>query len=266
MHTASCSGLLPDGDGGLLTREALHDGHGVTCFMDSCQEPQGMVPIIGAHGWLRAVAKARGTTTDLILSRWAAERFLARLSTAPTSMWSPASGASSRPGGSRHDRPIRQGRQGRRVAPRVKQDFDTIQRAEYADRAFSTIRGYFRSSCGELAQIGYDLRQVRGHGLNRFHLFGGQSSQAPGRRGSITVRNGKSRMHGFGDTSYVNQRHAENNVSNGGIQVDHDDYQLFLNMDRFGMSSGRGADRLTPEQAAERLWTDFVKQASIDYD
>ena len=64
MHTASCSGLLPDGDGGLLTREALHDGHGVTCFMDSCQEPQGMVPIIGAHGWLRAVAKARGTTTD----------------------------------------------------------------------------------------------------------------------------------------------------------------------------------------------------------
>ncbi len=80
------------------------------------------------------------------------------------------------------------------------------------------------------------------------------------------MRNGKSRMHGFGDTSYVNQRHAENNVSNGGIQVDHDDYQLFLNMDRFGMSSGRGADRLTPEQAAERLWTDFVKQASIDYD
>ncbi len=55
------------------------------------------------------------------------------------------------------------------------------------------------------------------------------------------------------------------NTSNGSIRVANDDYQLFLSMDRFDMS-GREAGNVTPEQAAERLWTEFVKQAGIEYD
>jgi hypothetical protein len=75
--------------------------------------------------------------------------------------------------------------------PRIRQDFDSIQRAEYADEAFAVIREYFRKSCAELARIGDDLhlhgrqpgeahrwrgphhlpqRQVPQHGLRRYQL------------------------------------------------------------------------------------------------
>jgi hypothetical protein len=71
---------------------------------------------------------------------------------------------------------------------------------------------------------------------------------------------------GFGDISYVNQPHAERNISNGSIRVANDDYQLFLSMDHYGMSSGRDRERTTPEQAAEILWGEFVRHAGIEYD
>ena len=150
--------------------------------------------------------------------------------------------------------------------PRIKQDFDSIQRAEYADRAFATIREYFRSSCGELAQIGEDLRAkfeemdataFTCSVVNRAKLQGGEAH--------ITVHNSKARNHGFGDISYVNQRHAEKNTSNGSIRVNNDDYQLFLAMDHLGFSA-RDGDKITPEQAAEKLWEAFVKRAGIEYE
>ena len=152
--------------------------------------------------------------------------------------------------------------------PRIKQDFDTIQRAEYADRAFSVIRDYFSSSCAEMAQIGEDLRAkfedmdptaFTCSVVNRAKLRGGEAH--------ITVHNTKSRNHGFGgDISYVNQRHASRNTSNGSIHVANDEYQMFLTMDLYGLSSGRQEGKVLPEQAAERLWNDFVKQAGIEYD
>lgn len=150
--------------------------------------------------------------------------------------------------------------------PRIKQDFDAIQRAEFADRTFAVIQDYFRASCGELSQIDDTLRakfEVMDPTaftctvVNRARLRGGEAD--------ITVRNTKSCSHGFGgDISYVNQRYAEANTSNGSIRVAHDDYHLFLTMDHF--SSGRDEEKITPEQAAERLWTEFVKRVGIDYD
>jgi hypothetical protein len=152
--------------------------------------------------------------------------------------------------------------------PRVKQDFDTIQRAEYADRAFAVIRDYFRASCAEVAQIGDDLRaRFEDMDPTAFTCSVVNRAKRSGGEAHITVHNTKSRSHGFGgDISYVNQRHAERNTSNGSIRVSNDDYQMFLTMDRYGMSSGREEGRISPEQASERLWTDFVKQAGVEYD
>ncbi|VFU17681.1 TIR protein [Methylocella tundrae] len=151
--------------------------------------------------------------------------------------------------------------------PRIKQDFDSIQRAEYADRAFTTIRDYFRASCAELAQIGDDLRS-KFEDIDATAFTCSVVNRAKRQRGEahITVHNCKSRNVGFGDISYVNQPHAERNTSNGSIRVTNDDYQLFLNMDHYGMSSGRDRERTTPEQAAETLWGEFVRQAGIEYD
>jgi hypothetical protein len=149
--------------------------------------------------------------------------------------------------------------------PRIKQDFDTIQRADSADKTFAVIQDYFRASCDELTRI-EDLRarfEVMDPTaftctvVNRGRLRGGEAH--------ITVRNGKGRSMGFGgDISYVNQRYAEANTSNGSIRVEHDDYNLFLAMDQFG-SSGRNKEKITPEQAAARLWTEFVMRAGIEY-
>jgi hypothetical protein len=147
--------------------------------------------------------------------------------------------------------------------PRIKQDFDAIQRADFADKTFAVIQDYFRASCDELTRI-EDLRarfEVMDPTaftctvVNRGRLRGGEAH--------ITVRNGKGRSMGFGgDISYVNQRYAEANTSNGSIRVEHDDYNLFLAMDQCG-APGRDNKKITPEQAAARLWIEFVMRAGI---
>lgn len=151
--------------------------------------------------------------------------------------------------------------------PRIKQDFDTIQRAEYADRAFAVIRDYFRAACAELAQIGDDLRaKFEEMDAASFTCTVVNRAKRSGGEAHITFHNNKSRNMGFGDISYVDKRHAERNTSNGSIRVEHDDYQLFLGLDQFGTSSGRDKAKTTPEQAAEKLWGEFVQRAGIDYD
>lgn len=149
--------------------------------------------------------------------------------------------------------------------PRIKQDFDAIQRAEFADKAFTVIQAYFHASCIELACI-EDLR-ARFEVMDPTAFTCSVVNRARTNSGEahITVRNGKGRNFGLGDISYVYQRYAESNSSNGSIRVEHDDYQLYLTLDAFGMS-GRDKERLTPEQAAERLWTEFVGRAGIEYD
>jgi hypothetical protein len=149
--------------------------------------------------------------------------------------------------------------------PRIRQDFDAIQRADFADKTFAVIQEYFRLSCEELGRI-EDLRA-------RFEQMDATAFTCTvvnrGRKGAeahITVRNGKGRSMGFGgDISYVNQRYADSNTSNGSIRVDHDDYAMFLAMDLFS-SSDRNKEKITPEQAAARLWTEFVKRAGVEYD
>lgn len=151
--------------------------------------------------------------------------------------------------------------------PRIKQDFDAIQRAEYADRAFATIRDYFRASCAELSQIGDELRaRFEDMDPTAFTCSVVNRAKRQGGEAHITVRNNKSRTSGFGDISYVSQRYAEGNVANGFIRVEHDDYTMFLNGDRFGSAFGRDAARATPEQTAEKLWVDFIGQAGIEYE
>jgi len=151
--------------------------------------------------------------------------------------------------------------------PRIKQDFDAIQRAEYADHAFATIRAYFRASCTELAQIGDDLRaKFEDMDATAFTCSVVNRAKRQGGEAHITVRNGKSKSLGLGDINYVNQRYADKNVSNGSIRVTNDDYQLFLSLDHYGMSSAPGRDKITLEQAAEKMWGEFVRQAGIEYD
>ncbi|MDT8316063.1 toll/interleukin-1 receptor domain-containing protein [Roseomonas mucosa] len=160
--------------------------------------------------------------------------------------------------GSRMGEPLRR--------PRIKQDFDTIQRSEYADKAFDAVRGYFQASCQELNEVG------EGNLKARFETMSGTAFTCTvvnrARKNSsdahITIRNAKQRGH-FGDISYVYQPHAADNTSNGSVRVEADDFNLYLTMDSFSYS-GRKESKYTPEQAAAALWIEFVKHAGIEYE
>lgn len=149
---------------------------------------------------------------------------------------------------------------------RVKQDFDSIQKAEFADRAYEIIRDYFEASCKELTDIGegtlkakFEVMDVTAFTctvVNRAK----QSGEA-----HITIRNSKGGGGFFGDINYVYERHAPGNKSNGHVGVAADDYSLYLTLNNF--SSGRSrAAKHSAEQVADRLWSDLVSRAGIEYE
>ncbi|KAA8388526.1 toll/interleukin-1 receptor domain-containing protein [Acetobacter sp. DmW_136] len=147
---------------------------------------------------------------------------------------------------------------------RIKKDFDAIQRADYADRAFDVLHDYFKSSCVELSRASEDLRTKFEDMSPTAFTCSVVNRSKYNEEAHITVHNSKGNISGFGSISYINRRYAEKNMANGWIRVANDDYQLFLKMDHF--SGNRDDEKITPEQVAERLWNDFVRQAGIEYE
>jgi hypothetical protein len=155
-------------------------------------------------------------------------------------------------------------RSGRR--PLIKQDFDAIQKSEFADKSFDVIRNYFAESCIELTEA------LGGNIKARYELMSQTAftctvvnrSKSRGGERHITVQNGKQRGP-LGDINYVYQRYATDGSSNGGIRVQADDHNLFLTMDTLSYASKK-ATKLSAEQAAEALWVDFVKQVGVEYE
>jgi hypothetical protein len=152
--------------------------------------------------------------------------------------------------------------------PRIKHDFDTIQRREFAEQAYEAIRDYFEASCRELNGVGDGTLKAKFEKMDEtaFTCTVVNRAKRSGSEADITVRNAKGRRHHDSEITYVYEPFAEAGTSNGSIRVDADDYQMFLTLDVFGFSRAEGENRYTFERAAEILWVEFVKQAGIDYD
>lgn len=152
---------------------------------------------------------------------------------------------------------------GRKV--RVKRDFDSIQKAEFVDSAFAAMRAYFAESCQELNSIGDGNLKAKfeSMGDNAFTCTVVNRAKRSGGEAHITVRNAKQQRH-FGDISYVHERHAAGNSSNGSVRVEADEYELYLTMDNF--FGGDREQRYTGKQAAESLWSDLAQRAGIEYE
>lgn len=151
---------------------------------------------------------------------------------------------------------------------RVRQDFDAIQKAEFADRAFEVMRRYFEDACSELPEASEHLRsKFEMMGATAFTCTVVNRARMRGGEAHITVRNNKGGRRGMsvGDLSFVYQQHADDGSSNGWLSVDADDYHLFLtgSIDRFGMGKDK---HWTPESAAEALWNSFMGQAGIEFE
>lgn len=113
--------------------------------------------------------------------------------------------------------------------PRIKQDFDSIQKAEFTDKAYAVIKDYFRGSCAELNGVDDNLRaKFEEMDPTAFTCTVVNRARRHSGDADITVRNSKGRRS-FGDINYVFQRYfREENTSNGSVSVEADEYSLYL--------------------------------------
>lgn len=145
---------------------------------------------------------------------------------------------------------------------RAKRQFDQIDKGDFRDAAFVTIRDYFRRAAIEIDSI----EGLRGRFVDRGTTsFGATIVNGGHRNGTahITVHCRNSHV-AMGDIYYSFSENAGDNTANGGFNVSADDYEQFLvqTMNIFGKSD----ERLAPERAAEVLWNEFISNAGIAYD
>lgn len=145
---------------------------------------------------------------------------------------------------------------------RAKREFDQIDRGDFRDAAFATIKDYFRRATKEIGSID----GLRGRFVDRgASSFGATIVNGGQRRGTahITVHCRNSHV-ALGDIYYSFSENAGDNTANGGFNVSADDYEQFLiqTMNIFGNAD----ERLAPERAAEALWNEFIGNAGITYD
>jgi hypothetical protein len=145
---------------------------------------------------------------------------------------------------------------------RIKREFDSIDRAEFAHDAFNSIREYFHKSVAELNEIGDPIRA-------RFEKMSDSAFTCTvlnkGKRNGeahITVHlNGE---RSLGDITYSFSLRAPNNTANGHIAVHADEYELYLTLNSFHNISDK--ERHSVEEIAETIWREFISHAGIDHD
>lgn len=144
---------------------------------------------------------------------------------------------------------------------RVQRDFDEIDRSEYRDLAFSTIKDYFQRAIGEIDAV----EGLRGRFVDRGANSFGSTVVNRGRQHGTAHITVHCRNAGLapGDIYYSFNENAGENTANGGFNVSSDEYEQFLvlTMAMFGNEP----NRLKPEQAAEYLWNQFIEQAGITH-
>jgi len=153
---------------------------------------------------------------------------------------------------------------GRRV--RLKHDYDAIDKAEFADKAFEIIRTYFEKSCVELIDADEDIK-AKFEPMSNIAFSCTVINRAKRNNGEahITIYSNNSKK-GIGDISYVWERRADNNSSNGNINVEADEYDLYLSYNSYSAYNENGKIKYTAEQIAEILWNEFVTKAGVKYE
>lgn len=144
---------------------------------------------------------------------------------------------------------------------RARREFDDIDKAEYRENAFKVIKSYFQSAVQELNSV----EGLRGRFTDLSETsFGCVIVNRGLGRGTahLTVHGGRGR-HGFGDIYYSFSEDAAENTANGWFNVEADEYELHL---KASMTLTRDERSMTPEAAAEALWTEILQQAGISYD
>jgi hypothetical protein len=144
---------------------------------------------------------------------------------------------------------------------RIKKQFDRIDRADFREKSFDAIRIYFRKSIDELNDID-DIRA-------RFSSMSDTAFTCTVINKAMRNQEAHITVHGsgahFGDgINFSFAAQAPDNTSNGSIQINADEYEIFLTLDHFGYSSDRRP--LSAGEAADALWRKFIEHAGIEHD
>jgi hypothetical protein len=145
---------------------------------------------------------------------------------------------------------------------RVKRDFDEVDKLEFREKSLNEIRDYFQKASAEINEVDGIKAKFTAMGEDAFTCTvvnrGRERAIA-----HITVRARSSSMS-IGDLYYCFSENAKPGTATGWFDIVSDDYDLHLKMQI--MYSGNGEkERLSPRQAAERLWEQFIEQADITY-
>ena len=145
---------------------------------------------------------------------------------------------------------------------RVKRDFDEIDRSDFRNQAFETLRSYFQAAIDEIDTI----EGLRG----RFVPIGPQTfgctivNRALDRGTAHITVHARSGNAGLGDIYYSFSENAPANTANGSFSVEADEYDLYLKPNLFAYSDDD--KKLSAQGAAEFLWEQFLEQAGVSYD
>ena len=141
---------------------------------------------------------------------------------------------------------------------RVQRDFDEIDRAEFRETIYRTIREYFENGVRELNSLNSVRARLTERSGTSFSCTVVNRARKQG-AAHITIHAGGNNMS-FGDVSYSFSENSPPNTANGFFSIDSDEYELFLQP---LAGSGDGRNRLTPQEVAELLWQKFIVQAGI---
>lgn len=145
---------------------------------------------------------------------------------------------------------------------RVKREFDEIDRSDFRVASFETIRSYFERSIAEIGTIDGIRARYIPYSPSSFGCMLVNTSLEHGIAHLTVHMGGGGSM--LGDIYYKFEENASANSANGSYRIESDDYDLFLTSE--GGMFFEDEKRLTSEQAAESLWTEFLEQAGITHD
>ena len=147
---------------------------------------------------------------------------------------------------------------------RVRRDFDQIDRSDFRDRAFGVICEYFKKAIDQIDSIDDVRGRFEAGAANSFRCTVVNSARSRDRGTAHIAMYCGNDGFGLGDIYWSFSEYASANHANGMLNVDADEYELYLSS-IMGIGFSGDKERLTSEEAAERVWAEFLRHAGIDY-
>jgi hypothetical protein len=147
---------------------------------------------------------------------------------------------------------------------KVKRDFTEVDRLNFKEDSFETIRNYFKESLEEINGVEQIQARFVDNDKKSFTCIISNRAKADS-KGFITVLSSANDAFGRSDLSYSLAERRSSNV----IQLDklytveQNDYELFWSFR--SMYSSQTHEVLTANQIAEKLWLEFIEQVGISY-